>query len=697
MATSQKFTIPTVFKAIDKFTAPVQRMEKAVSKMATNSSADIERMSRRMRKVGNQMNNVGNKMMIAGTAIVAPMALATREAVRFDDQLKDVQKTTGMSDDQLEKFGKSVLQMSKTTRSSIEDLLKIGVVGGQMAVTSDQMESFVRSADKFNVALGSDFGGGTEQAILSVAKISSLFKETNKLDIGEGISRAGSIINDLGAKTKATTENMTDFILRAGKIPEVLRPTIQETATLGAVLEQNGINSEVGSRGLSILLRRASTDISLFARQMGMTRKEASKLLANSPTEFLLKFSETFKELEASQVGSKLKQFGIGAEGAIGVISVLSQKQAEFNEVLQYSNRAFTQNTSLIDEANTKNSAMAGKLAMLKNQFRGLAIRLGQSLFPILNNILKTLAPIIERFANWIDRNQKLFATIVKVVAISGALSFAFGGLFKIIGGGLKLLSGMKFALMALSNPITAVVVGAGLLALSLYKIFGAKEKQVKIDKLQSEIDRTAISNIAEKRIHVMRLFNQLRRLNPQTNEYKDILKQLNQIQPEIVDKYDLTTKSLKRLNEAEKEVMKTMLDRARATAEIEIFQSKYTEALQNMIDRNVDVGLVMDVARVNDMIMARNNIPANEMSFLRSRLVNELTGNEQLNDNLVMRTPEQFDADINQSLVSPQSTITRDQVDINLNITVPEGFNMEQMEMPSSSNGFKINVTTTN
>jgi hypothetical protein len=81
----------------------------------------------------------------------------------------------------------------------------------------------------------------------------------------------------------------------------------------------------------------------------------------------------------------------------------------------------------------------------------------------------------------------------------------------------------------------------------------------------------------------------------------------------------------------------------------------------------------------------------------LRSRLVNELTGNEQLNDNLVMRTPEQFDADINQSLVSPQSTITRDQVDINLNITVPEGFNMEQMEMPSSSNGFKINVTTTN
>ena len=68
------FTIPTIYKAIDKFSAPVMKMAGAAKSFGKTAEAELNRLDRKMRPIG-------KKAAVIGTALVAPLALAANEAV----------------------------------------------------------------------------------------------------------------------------------------------------------------------------------------------------------------------------------------------------------------------------------------------------------------------------------------------------------------------------------------------------------------------------------------------------------------------------------------------------------------------------------------------------------------------------------------------------------------------------------------
>lgn len=432
MAASIK--IPTIFTATDKFSDTVRGMTKTSDRMAASLS-----------RVSHKMDGMSRNMAIGGAAIVGGLGLAVNSATKFEDKMADVAKTTGLKGDELDSLGNSILNMSKKTRSSIEDLQEIAVIGGQLGVAKDELLGFTEASNKFSVALAGDYSGGLETAVLAVGKLNSLYSDTKALKIDEHLNRSGSAFNQLSSEGKASVENINDFASRVGTLPGVLKPSFTATAGLGAFLEEVGINSERGASGFSTLMLTAGKELPSFARQMGLGTDAARELLEQDPVKFAQKFSRSLNGLKPDELAKRLKELKIGGQESIKVVGALGDETDRLTALMDSSSKAFENATSLTDEYNVKNETTAAKIAMAKNNLEALSITIGTQVAPILSKLIDVVIPIVESFGKWVEENPKLSRT----------LAYLGLGLLSLAG----ILKGVSFAMNVASVAVKAYAV----------------------------------------------------------------------------------------------------------------------------------------------------------------------------------------------------------------------------------------------
>ena len=443
------FTLPTIFTAIDKFTGPVQKMNNTLNKFSKSAM------------------NTARTAGIVGAALIAPLALAAHDAIKFEDKMADIAKTTGLKGKELTQFGDDILKMSGDTRTSIEDLQIIGEIGGQLGIAKSDLLGFTDAANKFNVALGKDFSGGVEQAIAGVGKIKNLFKDTRNLNIAESIMKTGSAINELGAAGAATSENIVEFTLRLGALPDAIKPSLNDTLALATYFEEMGLDARIASGGMATLLKSAAGKLPQFAKQMALTETAATALFNSDPTEFAKKLSQSFKGLKGSDMQKTLAKLGVNDLEALKVLGALGANTKRVTELQALSNREFEKGASLAIEYGVKNETMAAKIARAQNNFKALSITIGTELIPIISDLLKEVMPIIRSFTDWVRENKSMVSTFAKVVLTISAFSFAISGAAIVINSIIKVYQAWISVQWALNVAMDANPIGMAILALA--------------------------------------------------------------------------------------------------------------------------------------------------------------------------------------------------------------------------------------
>lgn len=455
--------IPTEFIAIDKFSSVVQKMTAGTKNFGNTASAAIDRFNAKA-------NVVAGNMAMAGTAIIAPLGLAVNAAVKFEDKMADVAKTTGLSEKESEAYGKAILDMSKKTRTSISALQDIGVVAGTIGVAKDELVAFTKAGNQFAIALGSDFGS-TEFAVEQVAKLKNLFKETRGIDIATSMTKAGSAINEV-SNSAGSAKNINDFMLRIGALPDAMKPSIQSSAALGGFLEDAGLSAEIAAGGFSNLILVAGKNMTGFSQQMGMTVEAANKIYQTDPTKFATTFAKSLNKLKPRELAMVLDNLKIGSQETIKVVGALGSGYEKLAKVQGISNKAFADGTSINAEAAKKNQTMAGKIEMAKNNMEALSITVGTQLAPILGKLIDKVTPIIEKFGKWANDNPALITTIANVgialLVMSGIIkgvtivTSIFQGIMFIYSNAARIATVSQWAWNAAmyANPIGLIIVG---------------------------------------------------------------------------------------------------------------------------------------------------------------------------------------------------------------------------------------------
>ncbi len=573
----------------------------------------------------------------------------------IDDAMSGVMKTTGMTREEVEALNESLKGID--TRTSQEELLTISQIGGRMGLAKDQILDFTKAVDLANVALGDSFSGGAEEISSVLGKISLAFKETRDANIGDSLTRIGSAINEVGGKANATEPNIAAFVQRVGSMPEAFRPSVQEAVALGAAFEESSIDAEVASRAFGILMNKASTDVEGFAEVMGQPVEAVRELINTNPTQFFTEFAKSLQGMDATQIGETLKGLKLNADGVVKIVGAMSGSYDRFNEILQVSNSAFSENTSLMNEFNNVNNNSAAQLEKAKKQMQEARVELGEKLIPILTSIFKILG--------------STSAWITKHIALVASLATGIGAIVSILGVAYlkeKAMMAMEKAKIAVET-IHKSLIASKTVAVQSYNLVLAKQTKNTVAQVAAqEALNTAMkstpwgliaigiasvisalvyftkhtreskaamdefnSTVAKEQSEVDYLFNKLKNAEEGTDDYKEALQQLIDKYPEVMAKHIDEKGRLDDINQAYQDIIqsiqtKTALDmkEKQITAANEKAINAQTKAYKDLKTVLVKNGKTEDVADslVKDVQnrLGRGDSKNDVLSYLKSQ-----------------------------------------------------------------------------
>lgn len=286
------------------------------------------------------------------------------------DAMTDVEKTTGMTTDQVKDLWDAFDEMD--TRTSKVDRLKIAEVAGRLGVPLGQMKSFIVEIDKAYVALGDSFSGGLEAVVEQIGTIKGLFTTTKEMSYADAINQIGSAMNTLAAQGTASEGNISEFATRVGTLPDALKPGIDKVLGLGAAFEEAGIDAQIGASGFTNFLTTAGENIEAFAVSMRMSTTDAKNLLNTKPEEFFLRFSQGMKGLNGTETAKVLESLKLGSLEVQKAVGAAANSTDAFRKSMKIAGEEMEKGTSLSDEFNKKNMNAPAIIEKIKNAWNDM-------------------------------------------------------------------------------------------------------------------------------------------------------------------------------------------------------------------------------------------------------------------------------------------------------------------------------------
>ncbi len=380
------------------------------------------------RDLADKFNHYSGIVTVMAGVLIG-FGLSVQNIIERNNKLVDAQtavaKTVNMTKEEVEDLTKAFSDYD--TRTSKIDLLKIAETGGRLGVGKAEIKDFVQEVDKANVALGDGFAGGVEAVTDTLGKLKGLYSETKDLNIATAINQIGSAMNELGANGAASEQNIGEFAMRLGSLPEKLKPTIAEALALGAAFEESGIDAERASTAYSSVIRTAAKDADKFAKVMNLSKQEVEALMNEDPLEFFLKFSEGAKGLDTTELAKMLDYLKLNDQYVISTMGSASENTDRFRASIQLSNKALSDATSLQEEFDKVNNNSAAIFEKVQKKLAGIFAN---------ESVAKGLNFLIEGFGKMIgavddaDGGYRTFAQtlvlLTKLIVIGTVAIFSF-------------------------------------------------------------------------------------------------------------------------------------------------------------------------------------------------------------------------------------------------------------------------------
>lgn len=350
-------------------------------------------------------------------AIAVAAALATKRVVELnaeiDDLLGILQKTGSLTRDQAQALLGPLSELD--TRTTIQDLLKIGEVLGKLGIEINA--STIGSVDKLNVALSDEFEGGAEQVTNTIGKLRQILNEFRGVEASEAFLRIGNALNVLGASGAATAPVIANFASRIGGVSGPLGVTTAQIFGVGAALEELGTASERGSSGFNRILAKLASAPEKFATVLGIT-DEAVKGVNASATSFAdLVNKDIFGAF--TLVLQRLKDLNLGAtdfRNTLGELKIKGQAESEVLGKLSQSYDLLQSRVALANDALQNNNSITKEFEVRNNTLQGQLDKLGNTISEsfISSGFTDWLRDVLASLNEWIGASNSVQDALAK-------------------------------------------------------------------------------------------------------------------------------------------------------------------------------------------------------------------------------------------------------------------------------------------
>ena len=326
-------------------------------------------MGQYQRNVGNYASaftgGIGNALGLGlatggGAALAAAVVAASKQVIdinlKINESQADVQKTTGLSQKAVEGLTESLKSLD--TKTSLNDLLKIGAALGQLGVEVNTRT--IGAIDKLAVALGGELGANADEVATKVGKLRNVLKDSQTSDISNDFLRIGNALNVLGATGAATADVVADISQRIAGGAGSLGLSSAQIFGISAALQELGVDAERAGSGVNRIFNGLTQSPESFAKKLGLPIKEFTKLVETDLFGAFELVSKKIKEQSGSNVelAKTLKELKLDGQGEIEVFNKLGGSIELLDSRVKTATSSLKETSSVMEEFNTKNETL---------------------------------------------------------------------------------------------------------------------------------------------------------------------------------------------------------------------------------------------------------------------------------------------------------------------------------------------------
>ncbi|SHF56428.1 phage tail tape measure protein, TP901 family, core region [Marinomonas polaris DSM 16579] len=412
--------------------------ELKLARQTDQASQALDRQQAKLKKIqtlkGRIADRNAQKGELVGQAVglavkTAPLIMAGKRAVEYENTFADVKKVVDFSDKKEEaQYRTEMMKLAGRLGVQQEGIADIVTAAGQSGIEKDQLLQFAQSATKMSVAW--DVSAEEAGSTLATFRAAMGLTQKNALDLADATNY---LSNNMNAKAK----DIAAVMVRQGSTAMGAGLSYNQTAALSASLIAGGATDEVASTALKNITGRLTAGYAATSAQkdamgrIGFNAEELAEMMQQDAQGTLVEVMRGLQNVNATDRGAVISQlFGEEVKGAVAkLVTTLDDDKnglvAAFGKVANQADRANSVNNEYANRAATRSHS----LAMLGAKFDRMTIILGDRLLPVLDTVLPPLMSVVDGIANFAEANPELATGLMGVAAAiavvkAGAIAF---------------------------------------------------------------------------------------------------------------------------------------------------------------------------------------------------------------------------------------------------------------------------------
>ena len=446
-----RFSVEAVFKAVDRITAPVKRMQNRVGRFTRS-------MERRFGKLNRVVGKFASGLKKGALAIVASLALTSvamanvigagvefeqtlvSAAAKFPGEIRKGTKAFKQLEDAARKTGATTEFTASQSAEALNFLAMAGFNASQSVAALPGVVDLATSAS-IDLATASDIATDSLGAFGLATK--------DVVQLSKNLTR----VNDVLAKTTTTAnvnmEDLFETVKKGGPVATSVGASIETFGALAGTMANSSLKaSEAGSTLKNMFLRLAAPApaAAKLLKQFGIQTVDTNGDLLDI-IDILGDFDEKLKDLGTAEKAAILDT--IFGKRAITGVNILLESGVDKLKAYRKELEGATGASSTM--ASVMRDTIQGRLNSLNSVIEGVKI----SIFALTSG---PLAEVIDRMIEWVRVNESLIAT-----NIGDFLLLIFNNIDQIVTVIGDIATGIA-AFVALSIILKAIAVTLGLI-----------------------------------------------------------------------------------------------------------------------------------------------------------------------------------------------------------------------------------------
>lgn len=437
-----------------------------LDKGLNSASARIKRFSA---QTSAATDAIGRGLTRSGLAISAFLGATATASIRFESAFAGVRKTVDASEAEFQRLELNLRSLSKEIPSSSAKLAEIAEIAGQLGITGvENITNFTKTI----ALLGDTTDIQGEVAALQLSRFINIMQTSQ-----DDVDRLGATIVELGNNFAARESEIVDLSLSLASFGSQINLTESQVLAYATVIKAAGGEAQAAGTAfqkVALDMKNAvitgNRDLTEFARVAGLSAEEFRQAFQEDAGAAFALFLKGLRDIDEAggSVQATLEDLGLADQRLVREFGKVIRVTDQLDRAMSLANEAWQENTALTEEAEKRYKTTAAQGKILFNNLTDIAIKLGNAILPVINDIISDLRPMLDRFAAWIDNNQELTKEIVILTAKVGAFLLVLGPIVSIFG---RIISSVSIlvatnSLPALGALITGIASALGSLAL---------------------------------------------------------------------------------------------------------------------------------------------------------------------------------------------------------------------------------------